>query len=80
MSASLTLFFRAEYLLSIRDCGGRLWKTSGTRGALIIGILERPPVKAIVLWATVSMGRWFRRGGEGRGSSSSEGGRPTKGP
>jgi len=66
MSASLTLFFRAEYVLSIRNCGGRLGKTSGTRCALIIRTLERPPVKAIVLWATASIGRWFRRGGEGR--------------
>jgi len=62
MSASLTLFFRAEYVLSIRDCGGRLGKIPGTRCAFIIGILDRPPVKAIVLWATLSIGRWFRRG------------------
>jgi len=81
MSASLTLFFRAEYVLTIRDCRGRLGKSSGTSWAFLIGIQERPPVKVIVLWATGSMGRWFRRGGErGGGSSRSGGGRPTKGP
>ena len=67
MSASLTLFFRAEYVLSIRDCGGRLGKTSGNRCALIMGTLESPPVKAIVLWATASIARWFWSGEEGRG-------------
>jgi len=67
MSASLTLFFRAEYVLVIRDCGGRRAETSGTRFPFIMGILDRPPVKAAVLWATASIGRWFRRGGEGRG-------------
>jgi len=66
MSACLTLFFRPVYLLVIRDCGRRRAETSGTRCALIMGILDRRPVKAIVLWATVSIGRWFRRGGEGR--------------
>ena len=59
MSATLTLFFRAEYMLSIRDCGGMLAETSGTRYALIIGILYSPPAKAIVLWPTASIGRWF---------------------
>jgi len=49
MSSSLTPFFRGEYVLSIRDCGGRLGKAAGTRCAFIIGVLERPPVKAIVL-------------------------------
>ena len=67
MSAALTLFFRGEYVLSIRDCGGRLGKTSGTRCVFIIGVLEGPPVKAIVLWATGSIGRRFRRGAEGWG-------------
>ena len=66
MGASLTLFFRAEYVLSIRDCGGRLGVTQGTRCAFIMGTLDRPPVKAIVLWATASIGRWLRIGGEGR--------------
>jgi len=32
-----------------------------------MGILDRRPVKAIVLWASVSIGRWFWSGGEGRG-------------
>jgi len=67
MSASLTIFFRAEYVLSIRDCGGRCGETLGTRCAFIMGTLARPPVKVIVLRATVSIGRWFGRGGEGRG-------------
>jgi len=66
MSALVTLFFRAEYVLVIRDCGRRRAETSGTRCALIMGILDRRPVQAIVLWATVSIGRWFGRGGEGR--------------
>jgi len=60
MSASLTRFIRAEYVLSIRDCRGRLGKRSGTRCAFIIGIPERPPVKAIVVGGTASIGRWFR--------------------
>jgi len=42
MSPSLTLFFSAEYELSIRDCGGRLGETSGTRCAFIMGNLDRP--------------------------------------
>jgi len=32
-----------------------------------MGNLDRPPVKAMDLWATASIGRWFRRVGEGRG-------------
>jgi len=67
MRASLTLVFRAEYVLVIRDYEKRRAETSGTRCQYIMGILDRPPVKAIVMWATVSIGRWFRRGGEGRG-------------
>ena len=67
MSASQTLFFRAEYVLVIRDCGGRWAQKSGTWCAFIMGILDRRPVKAIVLWASVSIGRWFWSGGEGRG-------------
>jgi len=67
MSASLTLFFRAEYIQVLRDCGGRRAKTSGTRCPFMMGILERPPVKAIVLWSTASIGRWVWRGGEGWG-------------
>jgi len=67
MSASLTLFIRAEYVLSIRDCGGRLDETSETTCAFIMGNVDRPPVKVRVLWATASMGRWLQRGGEGRG-------------
>ena len=67
MSASLTLFLQAEYVLSIKHCRGWLGKTSGRRCAFIMGILDRVPVKAIVLWATASIGRWFRPGGEGPG-------------
>jgi len=44
-----------------------LGETPGTRCAFIMGTLDRPPVQAIVLWATASIGRWFRRGREGRG-------------
>jgi len=32
-----------------------------------MGTQDRPPVKGIVLWATASIGKWFQRGGEGRG-------------
>ena len=67
MSASRTLLFRAEYVLVIRDCRNSRAKTSRTRYAFIIFILDRPPGKAIVLWATASIGRWVRRGREGRG-------------
>jgi len=67
MRTSLTLFFRAVYVLSIRDCGGRLGEASGTRCAFIMGILDRPPVKVIVLWAKACIGRWFQRGEEGQG-------------
>jgi len=49
MSASRTLFFRAEYVLIMRDCGGRRADPSGTRCELVIGTLERPPVKGMVL-------------------------------
>jgi len=80
MSASLTLFFRAEYVLCLSDCRRRLGKTLGTRSVFIMGILDMPPVKAIVLWATGSIGRSFLRAGAGRGSCRSGGGRPTKGP
>ena len=69
MSASLILFFTAEDVFSIRDCRVRLDETSGTRCAFIMGILDRPPAKVIVLWATASIRRcqWVRKGGEGRG-------------
>jgi len=33
----------------------------------MMGSVDRPPVKAIDLRATTSIGRRFRRGGEGRG-------------
>jgi len=66
MSASLTLFLRAEYVLSIRDCGGRLG-AGHMRWELIMGILDSPRVKGIVRWATTSTGRWFLIGGTGRG-------------
>jgi len=39
MSASLTLFFRAEYVLPIRYCGGRLGVAPGTRSTFIMGTL-----------------------------------------
>jgi len=67
MSALLTLVFRAEYVLNIRDCGRRRVANSGTRCEFMIATLDRPPVKAIVLCATTSTGRWFRRGRDGRG-------------
>ena len=46
-SASLTLFFRAEQVLYIRDWGGRMG-VGPTRWELIIGILDSPRVKGIV--------------------------------
>ena len=49
MSAFLSLIFMATYVLIIRACRGRWADTSGTRCELIIGILDRPLVKAIVL-------------------------------
>jgi len=49
MSASLTLSFRAQFVLNIRDFGGRRVAISGTRCELMIGSLDRPPVKAMVL-------------------------------
>jgi len=42
MSASLTLLFRAEYMLNIRDCGGKRADTSGSRCEWIMGTLDRP--------------------------------------
>jgi len=39
-----------------------------TRWELIMGILEGPWVKGIVLWANASIGRWLLRGGTGRGA------------
>jgi len=56
-SGSLTLCFRAEYVHSIRGGGGRLGKVSGIRCVFIMGIRDRPLVKAIDLWATASIGR-----------------------
>jgi len=60
-------FFRAEYVLSIRDRGGRFGETSGTTWAFIMSTLDRLLVKARVLWAPASIGTWFWRGGEGHG-------------
>jgi len=40
---------------------------SETRCELIMGILDCPLVKGMVLWATASIGRWFLVGGTGRG-------------
>jgi len=67
MRASLTLLFRTEYLLVIRDGGGRTAESSGTRSVLILGIQDKPRVKGIVLCATASTGWWVLMGGEGRG-------------
>jgi len=53
-------------VLSIKDWGGRLG-AEHTRWELIIGILDSPRVKGIVLWATASIGKWFLIGGMGRG-------------
>ena len=44
---SLTLFFRAEKVLSIRDSSGRT-EAGHTRWELIMGILDSPRVKGIV--------------------------------
>jgi len=38
-----------------------------TRCELIIGVLDSPCVKGMVLWATASIGSWFLIGGTGRG-------------
>jgi hypothetical protein len=54
-------------VFDIRDCGGRRAELPGTRCALIMGILDRPLVKGIVLCATASTGRWFLMGGDERG-------------
>ena len=44
-------------MLVIRDWVGRRSETTGTRCAFIMGIMDRPLVKAIVQWATASIGR-----------------------
>ena len=38
-----------------------------TRCEFIMGILDSPWVKGMVLWATASTGRWFLMRGTGRG-------------
>jgi len=67
MRASMTLFFRTEYVLVIRDGGGRRAESSGTRSVLIVGIRDKPRVKGIVLCGTASTRWWVLMGGEGRG-------------
>jgi len=59
MSPSLTLFFRAEYILVISDCGRRRAEISGTRPELIMGSMDRLLVKGIALCATASTGGGF---------------------